>query len=218
VIFGVTTSFAATRRQSGREREDQATFVSGSAYLEGDGSHKGIAMRSSRYDGLDEYVALRGTRLLRTAILLTGSREAGEDLVQQALERLVRHWSRIEGDPEGYLRRTMARLAIDRWRWRSRRGELLGLDLAADPGSGDATATLDLRDALMRALATLPPRQRAVVVLRHWEQLSEAETAGVLGCSVGTVKSASSRGLAALRSVVETQALATTNFHERRNS
>lgn len=176
-------------------------------------------MAGERYEGLDEWVAARGTSLLRTAVLLAGSREAGEDLFQQSLERLVRHWSQIEGDPEGYLRRTMSRLAIDRWRWRSRRREMLGLDLAERAGPDDAVATLDLRDVLMRALATLPPRQRAVVVLRHWEQLSEVDTADVLGCSVGTVKSATSRGLAALREVVDArQAVVTGIGQEERSS
>jgi RNA polymerase sigma factor (sigma-70 family) len=69
------------------------------------------------------------------------------------------------------------------------------------PGQPDGTDTLDLRQALIEALATLPPRQRAVLVLRYWEQFSEAESAEVLGCSIGTVKSTASRGLARLREV-----------------
>jgi RNA polymerase sigma-70 factor (sigma-E family) len=151
----------------------------------------------ARYEGLDELIASRGDALLRTAILLTGSRHAGEDLFQNALERVIRHWSRIDGDPEGYLRRTMSRLAIDRWRWRARHGERLGHP--AVPAVDDGTEMLDLRDALLRAMSELPARQRAVLVLRYWEQLSESETATELGCSVGTVKSAGSRGLARLR-------------------
>jgi RNA polymerase sigma-70 factor (sigma-E family) len=170
-------------------------------------------MRADRYDRLEEFVSARGTPMLRFAVLLTGSREAGEDLFQQGLERLVRHWSRIDGDPDAYFRQILSRLAVDRWRWRARRGEQLG-DVPTQAVSA-GTDSLDLRDALMGALAMLPPRQRAVVVLRHWEQLSESETAQVLGCSVGTVKSASSRGLAQLRSIVEPQALVTTNFNER---
>jgi RNA polymerase sigma-70 factor (sigma-E family) len=150
----------------------------------------------NRYEGLDALVAERGSALLGTAVLLTGSRVAGEDLLQAALERLVRHWSRVHGDKEGYLRRTMYHLAVDQWRLRRRRPEVLAE--VEPPGQPDGTDAVHLRHALMQALATLPPRQRAVLVLRYWEQLSEAE-AEVLGCSVGTVKSTASRGLARLR-------------------
>jgi RNA polymerase sigma-70 factor (sigma-E family) len=133
-------------------------------------------------------------------VLLAGSREAGEDLLQVALERLLRQWRRIDGDPEGYLRRTLYHLAVDRWRWRSRHPEAGLTDEHAAAGSDHAT-TVDLRDALGRALAELPARQRAVLVLRYFEELTEAEIAEVLGCSAGTVKSAASRGLQRLRLV-----------------
>ncbi len=145
---------------------------------------------------LEEFLSNRGEPLLRTAALLTGSQHAGEDLLQAALERLLKHGRRIEGDPEGYLRRTIYHLAADSWRrqrvWRARLPLLLG------PGTAyvaDRTDTIDLRDELVRLLLQLPPRQRAVIVLRYWEQLSEAEAAELLGCSVGTAKSAASRGL-----------------------
>lgn len=153
---------------------------------------------------LDLFLAERGEPLLRTAVLLAGSREAGEDLLQAALERLLRHWRKIEGDPEGYLRRTLYHLAADNWRqqraWRKRLRLL-------PPGAGaavtDGTAEVDLRDSLVRLLMQLPPRQRAVIVARYWEQLSEAESAHALGCSLGTVKSACSRGLRRLRELSE---------------
>ncbi|HEV7710644.1 MAG TPA: sigma-70 family RNA polymerase sigma factor, partial [Asanoa sp.] len=90
-------------------------------------------------------------------------------------------------------------LAVDQWRSRKRRPEVLAE--VEQPGQPDGTDTLDLRQALIEALATLPPRQRAVLVLRYWEQFSEAESAEVLGCSIGTVKSTASRGLARLREV-----------------
>jgi RNA polymerase sigma-70 factor (sigma-E family) len=151
------------------------------------------------YEGLDALVAERGNALLGTAVLLAGSRAAGEDLLQSALERLVRHWSRVQGDKEGYLRRTLYHLAVDQWRLRRRRPEVLAE--VEPPGQPDGTDAVHLRHALVQALATLPPRQRAVLVLRYWEQLSEAEAAEVLGCSVGTVKSTASRGLARLREV-----------------
>jgi RNA polymerase sigma-70 factor (sigma-E family) len=153
---------------------------------------------------LELFLAERGEPLLRTAVLLAGSREAGEDLLQAALERLLRHWRTIEGDPEGYLRRTLYHLAADSWRqqraWRKR---LRLLQPGAGAGAVDGTTEVDLRDSLVRLLMQLPPRQRAVIVARYWEQLSEAESARILGCSVGTVKSAASRGLRRLRELSE---------------
>ncbi|MDQ2815588.1 MAG: SigE family RNA polymerase sigma factor [Actinomycetota bacterium] len=148
-------------------------------------------------ESLEQFVAERGQRLLRVAVLLTGTREAGEDLLQAALERLLRHWRRIDGDPEGYLRRMLYNLAADGWRrhglWQTKRVMLVS------PPAADATDAVDIRDAVVRLLLQLPDRQRAVIVLRYFEQLSEAEAAAVLGCSVGAVKSASSRGLARMR-------------------
>jgi RNA polymerase sigma-70 factor (sigma-E family) len=153
---------------------------------------------------LESFLAERGEALLRTAVLLTGSREAGEDLLQAGLERLLRHWRTIEGDPEGYLRRTLYHLAADNWRqqraWRKR---LRLLRSGTGAAVVDGTAEVDLRDSLVRLLMQLPPRQRAVIVARYWEQLSEAESAQVLGCSVGTVKSAASRALRRLRDLSE---------------
>jgi len=149
---------------------------------------------------VEDFLAERGQRLLRTAIVLAGSRDAGEDLLQAALERLFRNWRKIRGDPEGYLRRTLAHLATDGWRRRGRWRTSLGLLRAADTGyQPDGTSNVDLRDQLVRILVQLPPRQRTAVVLRYWEELSEAETAEVMGCSVGAVKSATSRGLHRLR-------------------
>jgi RNA polymerase sigma-70 factor (sigma-E family) len=149
---------------------------------------------------LESFLAARGGPLLRTAVLLAGSKEAGEDLLQAGLERLLRHWPAIDGDPEGYLRRTLYNLAADGWRrQRAWRGRLRLLQNEAAATAADATTEVDTRDALIRLLMQLPPRQRAVIVARYWEQLSEAETAGVLGCSVGSVKASASRGMARLR-------------------
>lgn len=149
------------------------------------------------YEGLTELVADRGPALLATAVLLTGSRAAGEDLLQSALERVVRAWRRVDGDAEAYLRRTMYHLAVDSWRLRRRRPEIL---VPVDPPPlDDGSERFAVREALMRALADLPARQRAALVLRYFEQLTETEAAEVLGCTVGTVKSNTSRGLARLR-------------------
>ena len=157
-------------------------------------------------DSLELFLAQRGRPLLRAAVLLAGSQEAGEDLLQAALERLLQRWNKIDGDPEGYLRRSMYNIAADGWRreraWRSI------TRLLPRPGAGtgpDAVAEVDARDALVRLLLKLPPKQRAAIVLRYWEQLSEAEAAEMLGCSVGTVKAATSRGLRRLRELSGTQ-------------
>jgi RNA polymerase sigma-70 factor (sigma-E family) len=148
---------------------------------------------------LERFLAERADHLLCTAVLLAGSREAGEDLSQTAVERLLRRWRRFDGDPEGYLRRTLCNLATDghrragRWRQKER------LLRAGPPQMQDATGEVDLHDALIRLLWQLPARQRAVLALRYWEQLTDAEMAAVLGCPEGTVRSAISRGLTRLR-------------------
>ena len=147
---------------------------------------------------LEALLAEKGENLLRTAILLAGSRAEGEDLLQAALERVIKRWRWIRGNPEGYLRRTLHHLAIDGWRakqtWRAR----LGL-LAAPEATPDTADAVDQRDRVVRLLQQLPPRQRTAVVLRFWEDLTEAETAKAMNISVGAVKSATSRGLSKLR-------------------
>jgi RNA polymerase sigma-70 factor (sigma-E family) len=166
---------------------------------------------------LEVFLAERGQPLLRAAVLLTGSQQAGEDLLQAALERLLKHWRDMNGDPEGYLRRTLYHLAADGWRRdRAWRRKVHLLRVAANTQTGDPMAVLDLRDALVRLLLQLPPHQRAVIVLRYWEQLSEAEAAEILGCSVGTVKSATSRGLSRMRELSESWAPAVGGLAEER--
>lgn len=132
-----------------------------------------------RYDDLAAFLGARGEALLRTAVLLAPGREGGEDLLQEALERLLRKWHRVDGDPEGYLRRIMYNRAVDGWRRRSRRPEVLGLP--PDIAVADHVSRLDLRLELIHALGRLTPRQRAAIVARYWEELSEAETAAALG-------------------------------------
>jgi RNA polymerase sigma-70 factor (sigma-E family) len=161
--------------------------------------------RDPDHAGLELFLAEHGERLLRIAIALTGSRADGEDLLQAALERLLPHWRTITTDTAAsYVRRTLYNLAADGWRrrgaWR-RAFPLLRIQEAAP--KSDAMAEVDVRDALVRLLVQLPPRQRAVIVLRYWEQLTEDETAALLGCSAGTVKSATSRALQRLRELAE---------------
>lgn len=148
-----------------------------------------------------EYVARRHQPLLRTAYLLTRNRHDAEDLVQTTLAKTYLAWDRIR-DPsavDAYVRRAMVNTSRSRWR-RRRVTEVLSdrvPDQAYEPSTSDST---ELHEALWQLLGTLPHRQRAVLVLRYYEDLSEAETARVLGISVGTVKSTASRALARLRS------------------
>ncbi|HUN37499.1 MAG TPA: SigE family RNA polymerase sigma factor [Trebonia sp.] len=165
-------------------------------------------MRRERRDSqLEAFLAERGNALMRTAYLLTSDRPAAEDLFQEALERLLRNWHRVEGDPEAYLRRTLYNLAVDGWRRKQRRPEVLGLPEVAAPT--DHMARVDLRLALVSALGQLPPRQRAALVARYWEGLSELETAELLGCSLSAVKSATSRALKRLRDAITPEPVGT---------
>ncbi|MBR7836275.1 SigE family RNA polymerase sigma factor [Actinospica durhamensis] len=156
------------------------------------------------------FVAANWDRYLRVAYLLTGTEHAAEELLQDTLVKLYSRWRRVSaiGDPNAYVRRMLANGNVSRWR-RSRREHLVdvapeagsaaagraggGADGRQEPGGRDHA--VDLRRALMR----LPAGQRAVAVLRHFEDLSEKQVAEVLGCSVGTVKSQNAKALAGLR-------------------
>jgi RNA polymerase sigma-70 factor (sigma-E family) len=156
--------------------------------------------RSAEAD-FESFVARSGRSLLRTAWLITGDQGHAEDIVQTALERTARHWTGISGEPEAYARRSVVNLATDRWRRRSARvSEIpLGSGPTAAGAAPDATSLVDLRHDLLSDLRSLPPRERAVLVLRYFNDLDEAATAQALGVSVGTVKSSASRGLSRLR-------------------
>jgi RNA polymerase sigma-70 factor (sigma-E family) len=153
----------------------------------------------------DEFVASRSAHLLRLALLLTGWNEAvAQDLTQIALERAYRRRRMLfNGDcpAEQYIRKVLVNAAID-WRRGVRRRQELPLDSAVGVAVGDRTGEVADRDLLLRALASVPPRQRAVLVLRFWADMSDAEIAVTLNCSVGTVKSQGARGLSRLRAVV----------------
>jgi RNA polymerase sigma-70 factor (sigma-E family) len=148
------------------------------------------------------YVAARARPLRRSAYLLCGDWHRAEDLTQSALTKAYLAWPRITraDNVDGYVRQILVRTYLDEQRRRWRREQPSG-DLPERLGTDPAPAS-DQRLDLMRALATLPARQRAAVVLRCWEDLPIAAVARVLDCSEGTVKSQTSRGLAALRAVL----------------
>jgi RNA polymerase sigma-70 factor (sigma-E family) len=148
-----------------------------------------------------QFVISRWSSLVGVAFLVTTDRGAAEDCVQEALARVHRRWERLtrDGAPEAYVMRSVINAALS-WRRRRRVAEV-PLDSTLDPAVYDVDP--DGPDpALVRALRSLPPRMRAVIVLRFIEDCSEATTAAILGCSVGTVKSTSSRALARLRTAL----------------
>ncbi len=139
-------------------------------------------------------------RHLRLAVLLTGDQGHAEELLQDSLVKVYERWRRLvkRDDPHAYLRRVITNNHISMWR-RRRREDLVadvpdraGREVPADPHA----------DGLRHALLALPPRQRAVIVLRHYEDLSERDIARLLGCSIGTVKSQHARGMVKLRDLV----------------
>lgn len=152
----------------------------------------------------ESFVRAYGDRLLHAAYGLCNDWQLAEDLVQQALIAVAGRWDRIGRNPSGYAYRCIVRANIDRWRVRRRRrrpelllapADMSGLDRSGRGAQPIAKQSLDVGAALM----TLPPRQRAIVMLRYLQDLSEAQTASVLGISVGAVKSGASRALARLR-------------------
>ena len=161
----------------------------------------------------DDFVRARHAALLRFAYLLTGDPHLAADLVQEALERTGMRWRSVhrQDDPEGYVRRSIinAHLNQRRRRWRER--------LVADPPERSQPAVETRDELLWGLLAGLPRQQRAVLVLRFYEDLTEAEVARVLDCAIGTVKSNGSRALAKLRDAMGVTAAAEkTNGGDRR--
>ncbi len=161
--------------------------------------HEAVADRDADFAA---YMTARQPSLLRTAYLLTGDRHTAEDLVQTAFAKLYLSWDRVQRRElvDGYVRRILVNEHNSLWRRPFKRREVISRDLpdthAPDRHDDGESA------ALWRFVQTLPRKQRAVIVLRYYEDLSEAETAAVLGISVGTVKSQASRALAAMRSRV----------------
>ncbi|MFR9776150.1 SigE family RNA polymerase sigma factor [Micromonospora sp. MS34] len=147
----------------------------------------------------DEFVVACSSRLLRTAYLLTRDRVLAEDLLQTALTRAWFAWHRIDGGPEPYVRKIIANTYASWWRRRWNAEEAVAEPPEDRGPPPDPFAVLDVRDELWRSLGRLPKRQRTVLVLRYFEDLSEVEIARVMGCTVGTVKSQAAKALAKLR-------------------
>jgi RNA polymerase sigma-70 factor (sigma-E family) len=162
-------------------------------------------VRRTDDSGFGDYVAARSGSLLRTAFLLTGNRADAEDLVQAALAQTYLAWDRIEdrGALDGYVRRAMVNTHIS-W-WRRRRVEEYPTDMIPDQAVVDHSVASDQYDTLRRAVDRLPRRMRTAVMLRYFEDMTEAEIASLLGVSLGTVKSTVSRAVAKLRVDAELQ-------------
>jgi RNA polymerase sigma-70 factor (sigma-E family) len=166
-----------------------------------------VPRRATARAEFESFVDGCADELLRAAYLIAWDLAEAEDLVQETLLRVARRWPRVRrmDTPRAYARRILVNLAIDGAGRRSRRrGELdpadsVTLDARADESAASEFGTLDTRAELLTALGQLAPAQRVVLVLRYFEDLTEAQTARALGCSVGTVKSTASRGLARLR-------------------
>jgi RNA polymerase sigma-70 factor (sigma-E family) len=167
----------------------------------------------------DEFVATQIRDLMNTAYLISGDESEAEDLVQECLVRVAKRWRRVRAmdQPAAYARRILVNLAIDGRRGQTRRRQELAhvarpeqeadldeLDLI-DHRAEAAMEAITARSPLLDALRRLSPQQRAVIVLRYFHDLSEAETARLLGCGVGTVKSSTARALERLRDIVEPQ-------------
>jgi len=163
----------------------------------------------------EQFVAEATDGLLRTAYLVTGDAAHAEDLVQESLFEVARRWSRVVSmeQPKAYARRILINRALDDSERRSRhRAELEeprpahGRSRCESDTAREFTTAVDQRLELIRALAELAPRQRAVLVLRYFDDLSESEVASTLGCTVGTVKSTTARALDEMRDLVPTEA------------
>lgn len=154
------------------------------------------ATRDPRFVAL---VHARTAALLRSAYLLTGDRQLAEDLVQTALAKTALHWRRVDKDrAEAYTRKVMYHEQVTQWR-RRRVAESFPATMPESTGRGSESDATELKVAVARALTRLGPRQRAVLVLRYYEDLPITEVAKLLGCSVGTIKSQTHRALATLR-------------------
>jgi RNA polymerase sigma-70 factor (sigma-E family) len=179
---------------------DEVVVISEPAMLGGDDVGYGAAALANDFES---YVRRHAQALCRGAFLLTGDRHLAEDLVQTALAKVAGRWDHIvaNGDPTPYVRTVIVRTAIA-WRRRRWRGEVPTSPVPEESGR-DHLGAVDGRERLRHALLLVPRRQRAALVLRFYEDLSDAETARAMGCSVGTVKSQTAKGLARLRTLLD---------------
>ncbi|WP_144127724.1 SigE family RNA polymerase sigma factor [Catellatospora sichuanensis] len=164
-------------------------------------------MQDSEEADFTAFVADRAHALLKTAYALTGDRHAAEDLVQGALAKAFARWRRIE-EPEPYLHKMIYNDFVSGWRYRRRRPEVAMARLPERAAGQHVESTTALRLMMREALLSLPPRQRAVLILRYFEDLSVEETARILSCRRGTVASQANRALTKLRELVPLQGMA----------
>ena len=172
--------------------------------------------RSPARQGFDQFVADVADGLLRSAYLITWNLPDAEDLVQECLLKVARRWPRVHkmAHPAAYARTVLVHLALDEGKRRSRRRAELGsevgdaLEETEDGSAVHLFGRVEANTDMLLVLGELPPRQRVALVLRYFEDLSEAEVAKAMGCSVGTVKSTTSRALDRLREAIERSNLA----------
>lgn len=160
-----------------------------------------------------EFVATRSRQLIRLAYVLTGDQHSAEDLLQNALIKAAAHWGRIHSAPDAYVRRIMYREQVSWLRRRTRRPETAMAQVPERP-AGDQTVSVEARLTLQDALRALPPRKRAVLVLRYLEDLPESQVAEILGCSVGTVRSQTHKAVSQLRAALPSLGPANMEVHQ----
>ena len=160
---------------------------------------------NGRDEEFGEFMRNRASLLHQSAYLLCGDWHLAHDLVQDTLVKAYEHWPRVRqaDSPDAYVRRILLNEARGRWRRRDRTMAVARFPEGHEPVAPDATDEVARRAGLLQALHTLPLRQRATIILRYVEGMSERETAAVLGCSEGTVKSQSARALGTLRSYLD---------------
>ena len=161
-------------------------------------------MNTDMGDDFDAWVHARAASLARSALLLAGDVHLAEDMVQETLTRVAQRWTRLvrRGDPDAYAHRVLHHVAIDAWRRRQRRPREVGSSATPDDGPAireSHEVGVDRRLLMREALDRLTPKQRAVLILRYYEDFTEVQAAEVLGCSPNTVKSQARQALARLR-------------------
>jgi RNA polymerase sigma-70 factor (sigma-E family) len=160
---------------------------------------------NGRDEEFREFMRDRASPLHQSAYLLCGDWHLADDLVQDTLVKAYQHWPRVRqaDSPDAYVRRILLNEARGRWRRRERVAPVARFAEGREPVAPDTTDEVDRRAGLLQALLALPLRQRATVILRYLEGMTERETASALGCSEGTVKSQNARALGALRRFLE---------------